>query len=182
MQLVSVDVQSVPIMHTENFSSLVSDSGITRYRLSAKVWDMYSVKGDAYQHFPKGIFVERFDSLFHVDGSIKADTAYYFEKKQLWQAIGNVIIRNMEGTTFETSELFWNQKAPANATDAFYTDKFVKITKADSSFMDGINGFKADQSLKSIFLFAGKGNFKVEESPDTLRQNTILPDSIRQHP
>ena len=182
MPLIPVDVQAIPMVHTEDASSLVSDSGFTRYRMKAKVWDMYltdSTKRYSYWHFPKGIYVEQFDSLFHVTGSIAADTAYYFEKNGLWQAIGNVVAKNIDGTTFETPELFWDSKAPANSTNVFYTHQKVKITSSDGSFQYGNNGFRANQSLNPYFLFSVKAEINVEESPDSLRQNPNRPDSLR---
>jgi len=178
MPLVSVDVQAIPRIHTENVSQLISDSGITRYRLETKIWDMYS-SGEPYWHFPEGIHVERFDSLFQVEGSIVADTAYYFERQELWQAIGNVVAKNTEGTTFETSELFWDQKVPPNVVKAFYTLKPVKITKPDNTFVYGRNGFRADQSLNTVHLFSGKGELNIEESTDSIRQNTRSSDSVQ---
>ena len=178
MPMVSVDAKTIPMVHSEDVSTLISDSGMVRYRLNAKIWDIYSKDGDSYWYFPEGMHVEQFDSLFHVEGSIKADTAYYFEKKGLWRAIGNVVVKNVEGTTFETSELFWNQKAHSTAGDAFYTFQPVKITNPDGNFMYGRNGFRANQSLTPIFLFSGKGELNVEESTDSIQQNTVRPDSI----
>ena len=179
MPLVSVNVKAIPMVHTTDVSTLISDQGITRYRLEAKIWDIYSHEGETYWHFPEGIHVEQFDSLFQVVGSIVADTAYYYERKELWRAIGNVFVKNTGGTTFETSELFWDQKVPPNVVNAFYTFQSVKITKPDQTFMVGRNGFRADQSLNTIFLFSGKGEINVDESPDSLRQNTIRSDSLR---
>jgi len=178
MPLVPVDVRAIPTVHTVGVSSLVSDS---RLRMKAKIWDIYSEDStrNSYWYFPEGIFVEQFDSLFHVTGSIIADTAYYFEKTKLWRAIGNVVAKNAEGTTFETSELFWDQNAPANSTNAIYTHQQVKITKIDGSFQNGRSGFRANQSLKNIFLFSGDGEMNVVESPDTLQQSTNPPDSLR---
>jgi len=179
--LVSVDVKAIPILHTEDVSSLVSDSGITRYRLDAKVWDTYSMKDEGNVNvFPKGIHVERFDSLFNVEGSIVADTAYNYVKKELWRAVGNVVVKNMEGRTFETSELFWDTKAPPNSVNAFYTDKPVKIVEPDGNISYGRNGFKADRQLNIIRLFSMKGEFNVEESTDSLRQDIARSDSILQ--
>jgi len=180
MPLVSVNAQAIPMIHTENVSTLISSLGVTRCRIEAKVVDIYSNEGEPYWYFPERIYVERFDSLFQVEGSIVADTAYYFERKELWQAIGNVVAKNMEGRIFETSELFWDQKAPANAVNAFYTDQLVKITEPDGSITYGRNGFKADQSLNIIRLFSMKGEFNiVEGSADSLRQNTISSDSLQ---
>ena len=178
MPLVSVDVRAIPIVHTEDFSTLISDSGITRGRLDAKIVDMYSNGEEPYWYFPERIHVELFDSLFHVIGSIVADTAYYFEKKELWQAIGNIVAKNIEGTVFETSELFWDMKVPPNVTNAFYTHQLVKITKLDGTIIYGHKGFRADRSLKNHVIFSGKGEIIVEESADTLQQNAIRSDSI----
>ena len=182
MPLVPVDIHAIPMVHTVDVLSLISDSGRTRARIKAAVGDIYSndsTRKDTYWHFPKRIFVEQFDSLYQVSGSIVADTAYYYEKTGLWQAIGNVVAKNSEGKTFETSELFWDSKAPAISTNAFYTHKQVKITDSDGSYQYGYSGFRANQSLKSIFLFSVKGELNVEESTDTTGQNTNRPDSLR---
>jgi len=182
MQMVSVDVKAIPVVRTENVSTLVSDSGITRFRMTTKLWEMYSNEKEPYWYFPKKIHVERFDSLFHVDTNIVADTAYYFEKKGLWRAVGNVVVKNTEGRTFETSELFWDRKVPEGVVNAFYTHKLVKILEPDGSYQYGTNGFASDQSLNTIRLFSMKADLAVEDSSDTIQQNTIKPDSaILQH-
>ena len=179
MPLVAVDVQAIPMVHTEDALMLISDSGITRYRVKAKIWDMYSGEGDPYSHFPEKIHVERLDSYFQPEGSIEADTAYYFERKELWRAVGNVVVKNQEGRIFETSELFWDQKVPPNVVNAFYTDQPVKIVEPDGNITYGHSGFKADQSLNIIRLFSMKGEFNIEESTDSLQQDTTRSDSIR---
>jgi len=175
MPLVSVDAKALPIIHSVDYFSLISDSGMTRCRITAKIFDIYSNEGDPYWHFPERIFVEQFDSLFQVNASIEADTAYYHEKSELWHAIGNVVAVNMEGTTFETSELFWDMKVPAGEVNAFYTFKMVKITKIDGTFIYGLDGFRADKSLSTLFLFSGKGELYIDESspPDSIKQDTI---------
>jgi len=182
MPLIAVDAQAIPMVHTENVLSLISESGVTRCRIKAKVGDVYSNKGDDYWHFPEGIYVERFDSLFNVEGSLVADTAYYFEKRQLWQAIGNVVVKNMEGTVFETSELFWDMKVPAGVVNAFYTHKPVKITKPDGTTTYGQDGFKGEQSLNTWRLYGTRADLIFEESSDSIRQNTISSDTVIRHP
>jgi len=179
MPLVSVDVKVRPAVYSEDVSSLVaSDSGITRYRLEAKVWEIYSNEGDSYWYFPEKIYVEQFDSLFQVEGRIVADTAYYYERKELWHAIGNVVVKNIEGRTFETSELFWDRKVPPDVVNAFHTQKPVRIIEPDGRVIYGNNGFAADQSLNNIRLYKMQGDFNIEESTDTLQQDTIDSDSI----
>ena len=50
--------------------------------------------------FPRGIYVEKFDTLFQTEASIKADTAYYYDKKGLWELIGNVEVESLQGEAF----------------------------------------------------------------------------------
>ena len=177
--LVSLDIQEMPWMRTECCSTLISDgSGFIRYRSYAKITETYLNAGDSYLFFPEGIYTEQLDSLLNVEASITADTAYYYEKKDLWHAIGNVFVNNAEGRTFETDELFWDSKVPAGVENAFYTHKMVKITEIDGSIHYGLKGFKADQSLNSIFLYSGKGELNIDESTDLSTQNPAVQDSI----
>ena len=81
---------SLPTMKTLGVTTLISDSGITRYKIITEEWEIYDKKNPPYWAFEKGVYLEKFDSLFHIDASIKADTAYYYEKKKLWELRSNV--------------------------------------------------------------------------------------------
>lgn len=72
---------SLPSMKTLGVTTLISDSGITRYKIITEEWEIYDKKNPPYWAFEKGVYLEKFDSLFHIDASIKADTAYYYEKR-----------------------------------------------------------------------------------------------------
>jgi len=161
-QIVPVDVKTLPISRTENVTSLISDSGITRYRLKTKVWEVYNHPED-YSYFPEKIYMEQFDSLLQVKGTIEADTAYYYNRKGLYRLIGNVVVKNLEGTTFETSELFYNENAPSNSREAIYTDKFTKVTRANGDYQYGRMGFKSDVYLKDPRLYSVGGEMSINE-------------------
>ena len=94
---------------------------MTRYRLKAKEWQIYGKAAEPHWYFPEGIYVEKFDTLFQTEASIKADTAYYYDKKGLWELIGNVEVESLQGEHFETSQLFWDQKQ-----EKVYSDKFMR--------------------------------------------------------
>ena len=163
-QVVPVDAKTLPISRTEGVESMISDSGIIRYRLKAKVWEVYTQPYE-YHYFPEKVYLEQFDSLFQVKGSVEADTAYYFPKRGLYQLIGNVVVKNLEGTTLETSELFWNENAPQGSREAIYTDKFTKVTRANGDYQYGRLGFKSDMSLNNPWLFSVGGEMSVNELP-----------------
>jgi hypothetical protein len=151
-----------PLLHDEGISALISDSGVTRFRLETEIWDVYSNDTASYWYFPEGIYLEQFDSLFQVSGYAQADTAYYFDKTGLWRLISNVLIKNAEGTTCETSELFWNSKEPPTSIQAVYTDKFVKITTPDKVITT--EGLKSNQSLTEYRLYKNTLETEIDEN------------------
>ena len=62
-----------PKLRTDSITTLVSDSGITRYRLSALQWMIFDRDTHPYWDFPEGIYVERFDEEFNVDAFVQSD-------------------------------------------------------------------------------------------------------------
>ena len=114
------------------------------------------------------MYVEKFDTLFRTEASIKADTAYFYDKKGLWKLIGNVEVSSLSGEHFETSLLFWDQRS-----QKVYSDKFMRIQQAER-VITGI-GFESDQSMTQYKIFNPQGIFPVSES----RQDTIKQDSTK---
>ena len=95
---------SLPVMTTLGVTTLISDSGVTRYRVNTEEWMMYDRKKPSYWAVEKGVYMEQFDSIFNVDASIIADTAYYYDKERLWKLIGYVDIQNRKGERFNTEQ------------------------------------------------------------------------------
>ena len=131
---------SLPSMATLGVVTYISDSGVTRYRMEAEEWLMYDRKRPSYWAFEKGVYLEQFDSLFNVDASIKADTAYFYDKQKLWKLMGNVDIKNRKGERFNTELLYWNQ-----ATEKVYSDRFIRIEQPDR-IITGY-GFDSNQQM-----------------------------------
>lgn len=154
-------------MKTTDMSTLISDSGITRYRANAKIWLMFSKATEPYWYFPEGIYLEKFDTLFQAEATVKSDTAYYYDKKDLWKLVGNVEIKNLEGEYFETSELFWD-----GAEEKIYSDKFIRIEQKEQT-ITGI-GFESNQNMTKYKIFNTTGIFPVSETP---RDTTRIQDS-----
>ena len=117
---------SLPVLNTLGVTSLISDSGVTRYRIKTEEWLVYDRKRPSYWAFEKGVYLEQFDSLLHVEASIKADTAYYYDREKLWKLMGHVDIRNRKGERFNTELLYWNQN-----DRKVYSDKFIRIQQPD---------------------------------------------------
>lgn len=169
--VVAFDPERTYTMKATDVSTLISDSGITRYRLKAKEWLVFGKAADPHWYFPEGIYIEKFDTLFHTEASVKADTAYYYDKKGLWELIGNVEVESLQGERFETSQLFWNQK-----DEKVYSDKYIRIEQADK-IITGI-GFESNQNMTQYKIFNSQGIFPISETApaDTARTDTIITD------
>ena len=133
-------------------------------------------KNPPYWAFEKGVYLEKFDSLFHIDASIKADTAYYYEKKKLWELRSNVHIRSQRGDKFDTDLLFWDEKQ-----ERVYSDKFIRIEQEDK-IITGY-GFESNQQMTEYQIYNNTGIFTVEDTApaDSTKAvaNSTRTDSIR---
>ena len=61
-----IDLKNTPTMKTENVYTLISDSGITQYRIKSPIWYVYDEIDTPVWRFPKGLFLEKFDKQFKV--------------------------------------------------------------------------------------------------------------------
>lgn len=168
---IKFDPETTPSMITDSVTTLISDSGITRYKLVADNWQVFDKAKDPYWYFPEGIYLERFDSLFEVEAKILADSAWNYTDKRLWRLKGNVDIRNMEGEMFLSDELFWDQKE-----QRVYSDKYIQIKRGDTELKG--YGFESNQEMTEYRIFRpheGKIPFKEEVEQDL---ETVEPDSI----
>lgn len=157
---------SLPDMHSTDVVSYVSDSGMIRYKIVTDEWLVFSKKNPPYWAFEKGLYLEKFDTLFRVDASVKADTAYYYEKKETWELRGNVHIQNQLGDKFDTQLLFWDQ-----SKKRIYSDRFIRIEQTDK-ILTGY-GFDSNQEMTEYEIFTPTGIFTVEDTAPTDTTNLI---------
>lgn len=157
---------SLPIMATYDVSTLISDSGITRYRLNTEEWLVFDKKIPSYWAFEKGVYLEQFDSIFNINASVKADTAYYYDREKLWKLIGHVDIKNLKGERFNTELLYWNQ-----ASQRIYSDKFIRIEQPDR-IITGY-GFDSNQQMTVYTIHNMDGIFYVDEEAEAAKTDSL---------
>ena len=174
---IQFDPETTPSMNTDSVTTLISDSGITRYKLVADNWQVFDKAAEPFWYFPEGIYLERFDSLFQVEAKILADSAWNYTEKRLWRLKGNVDIRNMEGEKFLSDELFWDQKE-----QRVYSYKYIEIKRGDTELKG--YGFESNQAMTEYRIFRphdGKIPFKEDvEQPmdDEQEMDAVEPQSI----
>lgn len=167
---------SLPVMDTKGVMTMVSDSGVTRYRINTEEWLVFDRRNPPHWAFEKGIYLEKFDSVFNVEASIEADTAYYYEKQKLWKLVSNVHIQNLKGEKFDTELLYWDQNK-----HKVYSDKRVRIEQPDQIIF--AYGFESDEQLNKYKFFKPDGVFYVNEddssSADSLQTQRQQTDSLQ---
>ncbi len=162
---------SLPVMDTRGVTTLVSDSGVIRYRINAEEWQVYDRKSPSYWAFEKGVYVEKFDSLFQVEASIEADTAYYYDKQRLWKLMSNVHIQNLKGEKFDTELLYWDQNKKR-----VYSDKQVRIEQPDQIIY--AVGFESNEQMTRYKFYKTNGIFYIDEESAAAPSDTLQTDTL----
>ncbi|OPZ28013.1 MAG: Lipopolysaccharide-assembly, LptC-related [Bacteroidetes bacterium ADurb.BinA174] len=170
---VKFDPETMPSMITNDVSTLISDSGRTRYKIVADVWEIYDKAKEPFWYFPEGFYLERYDAGFNIEATIVADTAWNYTAKKLWRLKGHVDVRNMQGHEFRSDELFWNQ-----TTAKIYSDKYIEI-KRGTLELKGY-GFESNQLMTHYRIMRPHdGKLPFEESSDEPDSMQLQPDSIQ---
>lgn len=155
-----VNRDSVPVMVTRDVSTYVSDSGVVRYKIITAEWKVFDRLDPSRWSFEQGIYLEKYDNDLTIDATILADTAYYYDKQELWELRGNVHIDNEQDEQFDTQLLFWNQK-----TKQVYSDKFIRI-RQQKRVITGI-GFTSNQDFTNYTIKQTQGIFPIKEKQQT---------------
>lgn len=153
---VDVDPIELPRLHSLDVTTLISDSGITRYKIFTPEWNIFEKAGDPYWEFPLGVHFERFNEFLVVDANIHADYAKFLEKQKIWELKGNVRATNIQGEMFETEQLFWNQN-----TEKIYSDSIITITQPD--YIITGKGFESNQEMTKYQVKQTQGVIPVNE-------------------
>lgn len=159
---------SLPTLKSIGVSTLISDSGIIRYKMISEDWYIYDKTIPTYWAFEKGLFIERFNESYQVDAYISCDTAYFYDKKKLWELHGRVLVKNMKGETFKTSLLFWDQNA-----HRIYSDRYMEID-GETRKLSGYN-FSSNEQMTDYIIHASKGLFPLEDhQPPPQPDSTLM--------
>ena len=168
---------SVAMMTSYGVNTLISDSGVIKYRIVSERWDVNLAKQPSRWEFMKGIFFEQFDEQFHVQGYIQADTAWYYDKERLWHLRGRVNIRNTNGLVYTSEELYWD-----GMKHEFYSTVFSRVVTPERT-MEG-SYFRSDEQMNHYLVTNSKGSFMARDIDGSDDDDTAdaVPDSLQPEP
>lgn len=173
-----LDRDSVSVMTSYGVNTLISDSGIIKYRIITERWDVNTIRKPTRWEFMKGVFFEQFDQQFHTEGYIQADTAWYYDQLKLWHLRGRVRIRNVNGLVYTSEELFWD-----GLRHELYSNVFSRVVTPERTLQGTY--FRSDEHMSHYTVSNSKGSFTTESMEkdngtsgapaDTLTQQPVIP-------
>lgn len=162
----------VPTMSTLDVSTFISDSGYTRYHITAPVWRMYEDAPEPFWKFPDGLFLEQYDENLNPAANVVCDSATYLSRQRLWRLDGNVVMVNTDRDSFLTAQLFWDQ-----TKQRVYSDSFIHIVRFDR-IIEGY-GFESNQNMSAYTVQRPTGIIPVNRPEPRLAETSGAPDTVQ---
>ncbi len=166
------DRDSVSMMTSYGVNTLISDSGVIKYRIVTERWEVNVNRNPSRWIFEKGLFFEQFDEKFHVQAYIQADTAYYYDKDKIWELKGRVRILNNEGLKYRSEQLFWDE-----GKHEFYSNVHSVLITPERE-IEG-NRFRSDERMTKFHVYTTSGSIEkgdvMNEKGDT---TSVQPDTV----
>ena len=166
------DRDSASMMISYGVNTLISDSGVIKYRIVTERWEVNTVRNPSRWIFEKGLFFEQFDEKFHVQSYIQCDTAYYYDQKKLWELRSRVSILTKDGLRFTSQQLFWDQ-----ASHELYSNVPSRLGTPDRT-LEGTY-FRSDERMTRYFVSNSRGSFEKTDIAGKGDTITSAPDTVK---
>ena len=147
---------SVATMISYGVNTLISDSGVIKYRIVTERWEVNQSRNPSRWIFDKGLFLEQFDEKFHIQSYIQCDTAYYFDKNKLWELRGRVRILTKDGLRFSSEELFWDE-----LKHELYSYKYSHLITPERQLQGTY--FRSDERMTQYYVSNSRGSFEMSD-------------------
>lgn len=152
------DLLTIPDATGDSLEMLYTKNGRCEMVIHAAAMNAYSKVDKEYDEFPKGIFVQSYDSTGAPSTMIRAKYALYLRKKRLWDARHNVVAVNEKGDSIQTERMFWDEEKKL-----IYSKENVRIRTADALLFG--KGFESDERFNNWEIRYPKGVVTVRETP-----------------
>ncbi|MCK5906494.1 MAG: LPS export ABC transporter periplasmic protein LptC [Flavobacteriales bacterium] len=144
-----------------NLDMIYTDSGIVKLRLKAPIAIIHDEKDEPYKEFPVGLEVFFFkDRDTVVENYLRANYGINYEKKDITEVRGDVVVVNEKGDTLKTEKLFWDSKKKL-----IFSEELVRIIQKDQVII-GEDGFEADESFSYYSIKNSSGDISVDDKEE----------------
>lgn len=147
--------ENEPIGIAENINLKHTDSGrVTANLLSPKMMD-FTNRDFPYNEFPDGIVLNLYDEE-NKKSTVVSDYAIVYDKTDLLDLQGNVVITTADNRVLKTDQLFYDQKK-----EWLFTNKPVTF-KTETDIING-NGFDSNSKFTNAEVLEVTGIITVED-------------------
>ena len=106
--------------------------------------------------FKEGVHIKHYNKLGVLSGVLQADTGIYYSEKEMYEAIGDVILYNYEANdTLFTRQLIWLPEE-----DRIYTQEYVEVHTEDG-YLQGYGLYSSDD-LSDYRILKPSGTMVLE--------------------
>ena len=169
----NVNIDSLYTARMIKLNTLISDSGMIRYRMIAPVLLIYERPERNEWVFPQGLILRPYDTVSGNKVFIKADSAIRSTATEEWELIGHVQVQGPEGQRLNTHRLFWQRdqrRLYSHDTTYFFTQ---------GRELRGSSFEATDDLSKGMIEYDEEGTTQPAPSPTTV---TSRPDSLQKAP
>ncbi len=167
---------SVAMMTSYGVNTLISDSGVIKYRIVTERWEVNTNKNPSRWTFLKGMLLEQFDSKFHINSYIQCDTAYYYDQLRIWKLYGRVRILTKDGLRFSSEQLTWDENRHELSSNVF-----SRLVTPERTLQGTY--FRSDEQMTRYYVSNSKGSFVKDDvaGSDNAPADTATnrPDSLQ---
>ncbi len=168
------DADTFMTEYCEHLSIVDSQNGRRSYHFTTPLMEGYSQAREPYREFRRGVKITTYkdDSLATVDAVLTANYAIYYEKRELWEAKGDVVVEKSDGKTLYTQQLYWNAR-----TKKIYSNVDSKIVQSGGTDVFIGEGFESDEEFKDWRFRRMKGRMEVDVASTDTDSNTPKDDN-----
>ena len=160
------------MMTSFGVNTLISDSGVMKYRIVTERWEVNDKRNPSRWIFDKGLFLEQFDEKFHVQSYIQCDTAYYYDQKKLWELRSRVRILTKDGLRFSSEQLFWDEDR-----HELYSNVFSRPVTPERTLQGSY--FRSDERMTRYYVSNSQGSFERSDFSSDRDTITSAPDTVK---
>lgn len=176
----NVNIDSLYTARMIKLNTLISDSGMIRYRMIAPVLLIYERPERNEWVFPQGLILRPYDTVSGNKVFIKADSAIRSTATEEWELIGHVQVQGPEGQRLNTHRLFWQRdqrRLYSHDTTYFFTQG-RELRGSSFEATDDLSWYQILNN-KGMIEYDEEGTTQPAPSPTTV---TSRPDSLQKAP
>ena len=176
----NVNIDSLYTARMIKLNTLISDSGMIRYRMIAPVLLIYERPERNEWVFPQGLILRPYDTVSGNKVFIKADSAIRSTATEEWELIGHVQVQGPEGQRLNTHRLFWQRdqrRLYSHDTTYFFTQG-RELRGSSFEATDDLSWYQILNNAGMI-EYDEEGTAQPAPSPTTVPSR---PDSLQKSP